>query len=176
MIKFKMKWNDYGKLINNYPNQRCDVSPLFSDPRVFSNLIKDLIKPFKDIQFDKIVALDALGFILGGAMALKAKKPLVLARKAGKLPSNSDSLIKIDFKDYTKSLKSFEMYKDSIKMGDRVIIVDEWIETGTQIKSVIELVEKQGGIVVGISAINADRNDKTEILFEKYNCKPLRAH
>ena len=134
------------------------------------------MKPFKNIQFDKIVALDALGFILGGAIALKVKKPLILARKMGKLPSNQDSLVKVDFSDYSKSTKSFEMYKDSIKSGDRVIIVDEWIETGTQVKSVIELIEKQGGIVVGICAINADRNDRTKILFEKYNCKPIHAN
>lgn len=169
-----MKWEYYSKLIKNYPNQRCDVSSLFSDPIVFSNLIKDLIKPFKNINFDKIVALDALGFILGGAIALKIKKPLILARKTGKLPSNPDSLIKTEFKDYSKTIKSFEMYNNSIKHGDKVLIVDEWIETGTQVKAVIELIEKQGGTVIGISAINADRNNNTSILFEKYNCKPLR--
>lgn len=168
-----MKWAYYGKLIKNYPHQRCDISGLFSDQLVFSNLIKDLIKPFKNVEFDKIVALDALGFILGGAIALKTKKPLALIRKAGKLPSNPNSLVKIDFKDYTGSLKSFEMYRDSIKKGDRILLVDEWIETGSQVKAAIKLIEQRGGIVIGISSINAEINDNTKILFEKYNCRPI---
>jgi adenine phosphoribosyltransferase len=73
-------------------------------------------------------------------------------------------------------MKSFEMYNNSIKKGDRVLIVDEWIETGGQVRAVIELIEKQGGLVVGISSINVDVNDNTKILFDKYNCKPIRAH
>lgn len=171
-----MKFKYYSKLINTKTKGRCDVTPLFENPVVFNNLIKDLIKPFKNVNFSKIVALDALGFVLGGAIALKLKKSLVLIRKEGKLPNLEEDLIKLEFEDYTKKEKSFEINKNSIKSGDKIILVDEWIETGAQMKAAIELIEKLGGKIIGISSIQADKNNSTDILFKKYNLKPIKIH
>jgi adenine phosphoribosyltransferase len=171
-----MKFKYYGKLINTKTKGRCDVTTLFQDPKVFNNLIKDLIKPFQKETFNKIVAIDALGFILGGAIALKTKKSLVLIRKSGKLPNVQEDLIKTSFKDYSNTEKSFEIIKNSIKNGDSVLIVDEWIETGSQIKAAISLIEGLGGKVIGISSIQADKNNSTDVLFKKYNLKPIKIH
>jgi adenine phosphoribosyltransferase len=66
------------------------------------------------------------------------------------------------------------MNSGSIKKTDRVLIVDDWIETGTQIKSAINLIERQGGRVIGIAALCAEKTPNTRILFEKYNCKAIR--
>jgi adenine phosphoribosyltransferase len=153
---------------------RYDVTPIFEKPDVFSNLINDLIKPFKKVKFNKIVGLDALGFIIGGTMAHKLKKGFVVIRKKGKLPGITGTLVSNPyFTDYSKKKKSFQMNKGSIKKGDRVLIVDEWIETGTQMKAAVKLIEKQGGKVVGISTLHAHKNSKTKILFKKYNCRAI---
>jgi len=87
----------------------------------------------------------------------------------------SSTVAGTSFVDYSKNRKTFEINKNSIKKGDRVLIVDEWIETGTQLKASIKLVEKLGGEVIGISALNVDKNDKTRLLFEKYNLKPIHS-
>jgi adenine phosphoribosyltransferase len=133
-----------------------------------------LINLFKDKKFDIIVGLDALGFIIGGAMAHKLHKSFVLVRKGGKLPGIRGTVLRASFIDYTKTKKTFEMNSGSIKKTDRVLIVDDWIETGTQIKSAINLIERQGGRVIGIAALCAEKTPNTRILFEKYNCKAIR--
>jgi len=173
-----MNFDYYKKFITDHPF-RSDVTNLFENPKVFNNLINDLIKPFKKEKIDKIVALDALGFVLGGAIAYKLSVPLVLARKGGKLPHNKKDLAKVLFWDYTKRLgenqkKSIEIKKSSIRKGDKVLIVDEWIETGTQLKAVIKIVEKLGGQIIGISTMCADKNKKTKILFNEFNCRALK--
>ena len=169
-----MNYKYYSKFINKKTKGRYDVTPIFKNPKVFSNLTTDLIKPFKKVKFNKIASLDALGFIIGGVISNKLKVGFVPIRKGGNLPGIKGTLIKIHFTDYTKKRKSLEMNKSSIKKGDRVLIVDEWIETGSQIKAAIKLIEQQSGKVVGITTLNAEKNPKTRILFEKYNCKSIK--
>ncbi len=163
----------YDRYISKKTTGRNDVTPVFSEPELFGDLISDLVRPFAKSSFDKVVCLDSLGFILGGAIALRLKKGLVVVRKGGKLPYDEKFLVREEFSDYTNQKKIFEMHKDSIKKGDGVLIVDEWIETGAQIKATIKLVERLGGVVVGIAAINAERRPETDVLFKKYNCKAL---
>ncbi|MBT3398228.1 hypothetical protein HOA55_05190 [archaeon] len=169
-----MNWKNYKNHIGSKNVKiRQDVTPIFENPKIFHNLIADMIKPFRKTSYNKIVALDALGFVLGSAIAYKTKKSLVLIRKRGKLPYPNKFLESINFTDYTKSKKGFDIKKGSLNKKDRVLIVDEWIQTGTQAKSAIKLIEKLGAKIIGISTINTDLNKKTEILFEKYNCKSL---
>jgi adenine phosphoribosyltransferase len=169
-----MKYEYYDKCINKNTKGRCDVTPVFEDPKVFSNLIDDLVKPFKDVKFNKIVGLDALGFIIGGALSNRLKIGFVPVRKGGKLPGINDSVLRDEFVDYTKKSKSFEINKFAIKKGDKVLIVDEWIETGTQVKSAIKLIEKLGGEVVGISTLAVDKSEKTNELFDDYNLRAIK--
>lgn len=169
-----MDYKYYDALINKKPKSRYDITPIFQHSKAFSNLIIDLIKPFENTDFNKIVGLEALEFILGGAIAYKLNKGFVPVRKGGKLPGIKETVIRASFTDYTENKKTFEMNKNAIKKGDKVLIVDDWIETGAQVKSAIRLIEKQGGKVVGITALCAERTSKTEILFEKYNCKAIK--
>lgn len=170
-----MNWNYYKKYIKSAKiKERCDVTPIFENPKVFQNLVNDLVKPFKNTSYNKIVALDALGFVLGAAIAYKTKKPLIIIRKKGKLPYPKKSLYSINFTDYTKSKKGFDIKKESINKKDKVLLIDEWIETGAQAKSAIKLIEKLEGKVIGISTIKTHKNEKTKILFEKYNCKEIQ--
>jgi adenine phosphoribosyltransferase len=62
------------------------------------------------------------------------------------------------------------MRVDAIKPGARVLLVDEWIETGAQVNAAIELIESQKGVVVGVATINIDENKETEKLKKKYKC------
>jgi adenine phosphoribosyltransferase len=79
----------------------------------------------------------------------------------------------VRFTDYTKSEKSLAMRKGAIRRDDRVLIVDEWIETGAQAKAAIKLIERMGGRVAGIATLNADSNGSTEVLLDMYNCRPV---
>ena len=134
---------DYRDLIDTATDgPRYDVTPLFADYDAFAQLVSDLLYPFRENQFDCVVGIDALGFILGTAVAIHSKKAFVPIRKGGKLPVVSDA---IGFVDYTDQVKSLELRKGAIEPGTRVLLVDEWIETGSQVKAAVELIEGQGG-------------------------------
>jgi len=151
----------------NTPGRRNDVTPLFADPVAFSELVTDLAAPFEPDSIDLVAGIDALGFILATAIAMQLGKGLIPIRKGGKLPVQSD---RVEFIDYTGQSKSLELRSGSLQPGSRILLVDEWIETGAQAKAAIELIEHQGGILVGIAAINIDINDNTITLLEKYRC------
>jgi Adenine/guanine phosphoribosyltransferases and related PRPP-binding proteins len=144
---------------------RYDVTPLFADPRCFSRLIADLSDPFRHAKIDLVACVDALGFILGAAIACDLKTGLLPVRKQGKLPVESDS---ITFQDYSGNQKGLEIRRGVVPAGSRVLLVDEWIETGAQVRAAITLIEGQGGIVVGISTINMDLNDATAEISNHY--------
>ena len=166
-----MKYSYYDKYINKNTTKRYDSTPIFSNPKVFSNLINDLTKPFKN--FNKVVGLDALGFIIGGAISNKLKIGFIPIRKGGKLPGIKGTVLRTSFVDYTKTKKTFEINKDSVKEGDKILIVDDWIETGAQMKAAIKLIEKLKGEVMGITVLKAHKNKETKILFDNYNCKAI---
>jgi adenine phosphoribosyltransferase len=75
--------------------------------------------------------------------------------------------------DYTGQLKSLESKQDVFKCGARILLVDEWVETGAQIKAAASLIEGQFGVIVGIAAINIDINDNTRTILQRYNCQTL---
>ena len=162
---------DYLKLIDtNTLGPRCDVTPLFANPDSFSALIADLIQPFVALDFDYVAGIDALGFILGTAVAIQLKKGFIPIRKGGKLPVPVQSR---QFTDYTGYQKTLELRTDILEPGDRVLLVDEWIETGAQMTAAIDLLESQGAEVIGIATINIDQNPATQALIEKYNCHTI---
>jgi adenine phosphoribosyltransferase len=150
--------------------QRNDVTPLFADPQAFSDLVTDLVAPFSPAEIDLVAGIDALGFILGAAIAIRLGKGFVPVRKGDKLPVRVD---KAFFVDYTGQSKSLELRSGCLQPGARVLLVDEWIETGAQVRAAAGLIEHQGGIVVGIAAINIDINDRTQPLLEKYRCHTM---
>lgn len=164
--------NYYRKYIDFNARPRADISEIFENPMVFSNLIRDLVVMFKDIKIDKVVGMDAMGFLLASPIALKMKKPLVLVRKEGKLPGLKKDIARISFVDYQHK-KTMEVLRKSINKGDRILIIDEWVETGGQVKGVIKLIEGLGGKIVGIGVLNADRKNRAVKLLDKYNLRSL---
>lgn len=170
-----MDYSYYDARINKNTRGRYDVTPLFADKTVFTNLVNDLVAPFSSQRIDKVAGIDALGFVLGAAIAQKLEVGFVALRKGGKLPGKKTIILTKSFTDYTKSKKSLEISTLTIKRGDCVLLVDEWIETGAQAKTAIALLERAGAKVVGIACLNAERRTTTELLFTKYNCKPIHS-
>jgi len=163
---------DYLHLIDtDTPGPRCDVTPIFADYEAFSALVRDILACCADIEFDCVAGIDALGFILGTAVALQARKGFLPIRKGGKLPVAADS---IGFTDYTGQRKSLELRAGAVHPGTRVLVIDEWIETGAQVSAAARLVERQGGIVAAIATIHMDENAATRQLRKNYACYTIR--
>jgi len=149
---------------------RCDVTPLFADPEAFARLLDDLTRQFAGTEFDLVAAVDALGFILRTAVALRTGKGLVVVRKGGKLPVPADVA---EFVDYTGRPKSLELRPDAVARGSRVLLVDEWVETGAQVRAAISLIEGRGGVVVGVASINIDEEAGAGLRQSGYRCFAL---
>ena len=97
-------------------------------------------------EFDVITGLESRGFIFGMPIAYNLHKPFVLVRKAGKLPCETVSrTYELEYGSAT-----IEMHKDSIKPGQKVVIVDDLIATGGSVEAAIKLVEELGGEVVKV--------------------------
>ncbi len=150
--------------------KRSDVTPIFADPAAFAALVGDLVAPFRDAGVQRVVGTDALGFIVGTAVALRLGVGFVPVRKGGKLPVKKETAA---FRDYSGEEKSLELRADPWPTGTRVLLVDEWIESGAQARAAAELVERAGGVIVGIAAIAFRRNERTAPLWERYRCHGL---
>ncbi len=162
---------NYLRLIDtNTQGQRYDVTPLFENCEAFSSLVRDLIRHFREVEFDCVAGVDALGFILGTAIATQANKGFVPVRKGGALPVKCDAA---EFVDYTGKSKTLELRDGAIVPGLKVLLVDDWIETGGQITAAIKLIEARDGVVVGIATIGINENQATLRLKQRYNCQAV---
>ena len=109
-------------------------------------LLKEISLTVKDVDFDVITGLESRGFIFGMPIAYNLHKPFVLVRKAGKLPCETVSRTY----DLEYGSATIEMHKDSIKPGQKVVIIDDLIATGGSVEAAIKLVEELGGVVVKV--------------------------
>jgi adenine phosphoribosyltransferase len=159
---------EYLRLIDSQTKgPRYDVTPLFADPRAVAALLDDFVALLQEVDFDVVAGIDALGFILGAALALWTNKGFVPVRKGGKLPVPVD---RVEFVDYSGESKTLELRRDAIVPGLRVLIVDEWIETGAQMAAAVSLIEGRGGVVTGIGTIHIDDNEETRARLGEYPC------
>lgn len=147
-----------------------DITPLFNSSEVFESLIEDLAKLFEGLKIDKVAAIEGRGFMLGAPVAYKLKTGLVPIRSAGKL---KNEVFTKSYTDYSGKEKVLEIHRDAIKSGERVLLIDDWVETGATNKAAIRLIEKCGGEVVGIGALMDDSKDELREEFKKYNYKYL---
>ena len=121
-----------------------DITTLLQDPDAFQAACDQFYQRYKDMQIDKIVGIDARGFIFGAVLAYKLNVGFVPVRKKGKLPAKTIS----EAYDLEYGQDVLEMHADAIEKGDRILIVDDLIATGGTIAATVKLVEKQGGEVV----------------------------
>ena len=150
--------------------KRSDVTPIFAEPAAFAALVEDLARPWAGERVQQVAGLDALGFIVGTALALKLGAGFVPVRKGGKLPVAHD---RETVTDYSGIAKTLELRTGAFAPGTRVLVVDEWIETGAQARAAIALIERAGGVVVGIAAICLRKNERTADLTARYRCHSL---
>lgn len=108
--------------------------------------INTMQEKVSDLDYDVVVGAESRGFIFGTPTAYNNKKPFVLIRKKGKLPRET---VEVTY-DLEYGHATLEMHKDSIKPGQRVLIVDDLIATGGTTEAMIKLVESLGGVVAGV--------------------------
>ena len=149
---------------------RTDLALLFRDVQAFDSSVKALAEPFRSAGVTAVAALDALGFVFGTAIAHELGVCLVLVRKGGKLPVDSESAT---FVDYSGNAKAFEIAREAIREGDTLLIVDEWSSTGAQLKASIALIEKMGGKVIGAACYSMNARVKADPLLAKYRLHSL---
>ncbi len=162
--------NNYLRLIDHQtlgiPGMRCrDITPIFADPFAFNALITDLCRDLKTNEIDMVVGLEALGFILATAVASRLGKGLVPIRKAGKLPVRTDRL---ELPVVRAQPRTLELRSGALEAGTRVLLVDDWIKSGTQIAGAILLIEGQNASIAGVMSLNVEVNQVTKPLLEQY--------
>ena len=135
------------RTIQNYPIDGVmfrDITTLFKDPEGLREAINIFAERYKDMQIDKIAAIESRGFLIGAPLAYLLNVGLVLIRKPGKLPAET---IKQDYKlEYGSD--QIEIHIDAIKEGERVLIVDDLIATGGTVEAAVKLVQKMKGEVL----------------------------
>ena len=126
-----------------------DITPILGDPKLFRAAIDILLARYKGVKIDKIAAIDARGFLFGGAMADRLGVGIVPIRKKGKLP----------YKTYEQSYDleygsaTLTIHQDAFKKGDKVVLVDDLLATGGTAAASAKLIEQAGGKVVGIDFV-----------------------
>lgn len=135
--------------IKDYPKEGIifrDITTLLMDRDAFKASIDQLSEKLKDKKVDKIVGIEARGFIFGAAVAYKIGAGFVPVRKPGKLPREK---ISAEYElEYGKD--KVEMHLDSIKKGENVVIIDDLLATGGTSKATAQMVEKLGGKIQGL--------------------------
>lgn len=137
------------RVVENFPKEGIsfkDITTLLEDGDAYSEAIEKCLEEVKEVAFDIIVGPEARGFLMGAPMAVVSKKGFVPIRKPGKLPYET---VKHEYQlEYGSD--TLEIHKDAIKPGQRVLIADDLLATGGTAKAACELIEKLGGIVVGL--------------------------
>jgi adenine phosphoribosyltransferase len=144
-----------------------DPSAAYVNSRAFNSMLDDLATPFLSKKVDVVAGIDAAGFVLGTALAVRLGIGLLTIRKAGKLPVPTDQ---VNFVNYTQRQQTMELRNPAIRSGTKVLIVDQWVETGGTMNAGIELIERQGGEIAGVVAICIEEAPAGLALREKYLC------
>ncbi|NXY06660.1 APT1 phosphoribosyltransferase, partial [Pteruthius melanotis] len=170
-----------------------DPSRLYCHPQGLKDCLADLLQPFQGDTIDLVAGIDAMGFILGeqghggvqglcplslgvlmmlsplpgAAAAATLQKGFLAIRKAGHLCVQT---VAQPYTDYSGREKVMEVRTDAIKPGLRILLVDQWVETGGTMRAAIELVERLGGVVAGVAAICIESSEGGRWIWERYKC------
>ena len=143
---------DYIRTIPDFPVpgvQFRDVTTLFAEPQAFRRAVDELSAPYTRDGIDAIVAMDARGFILGGAVAYNLSVPFVPIRKKGKLPGKT--IVEAYSLEYGDAV--VEIHDDAIRAGARVLLIDDLLATGGTAVAGVKLIERLGGHIVAASFV-----------------------
>lgn len=133
--------------ISNFPIKGVtfrDITTLMQDPEAFQQANDLFYERYKNLKIDKVIGIDARGFIFAAVLAYRLKVGFVPIRKKGKLPHKTIS------EKYTLEYGTaeIEIHQDAILKGERVVIIDDLIATGGTVSAAARLVEKLGGDII----------------------------
>lgn len=143
------KLEEYVRSIPDFPEKGIifrDVTSVLQDADGLHLAINEMDKCLEGIDYDVVVGPESRGFIFGVPIAYNNHKAFVPVRKKGKLPCET---ISCDY-DLEYGKATIEMHNDSIKPGQKVVIIDDLIATGGTTEAIIKLVEELGGVVVKV--------------------------
>lgn len=146
----ELRLEDYIRSIPDFPKAGIlfrDITTLLKDKKAFKEAVNTLANKYKNKKIDVVVAVEARGFILGGAIAHKLNAGFVPVRKKGKLPYKTNSATY----ELEYGTDTLEMHQDAIKTNDNVLIVDDLLATGGTVKAVTDLIRQLQGKIVGIA-------------------------
>jgi len=124
-----------------------DITTLLENKEAFKFIIEELAKPYENLKVDKIVGIDARGFLLAAPLAYKLGCGLSIVRKKGKLPYKT---FREEY-ELEYGTDTIEMHKDTIKEGEKVVIIDDVLATGGTMKATVNLIHQFKSEIVGIS-------------------------
>lgn len=156
------------RVIEDYPEEGIsfkDITTLLKDREAFREAIDELARPLEKYDFDYIVGIESRGFIFGAALADRLNKGFIPIRKPGKLPGNTK---KVSY-DLEYGSSELEMHEDSIKEGDKVIIIDDLVATGGSAKAAAELIEGLGGEVSAFEFLIELTSLEGKVVLEDYD-------
>ena len=143
------KIEEYVRSIPDFPEPGIifrDITSVLQDADGLQLAIDSMIKLLDGVDFDVVAGTESRGFIFGVPIAYEMHKPFVPVRKKGKLPCETIS----QSYDLEYGQATIEMHKDSIKPGQKVVIVDDLIATGGTVEACIKMIERLGGEVVKV--------------------------
>jgi adenine phosphoribosyltransferase len=144
-----------------------DPTSIYINAAAFHDLLDDLEADLQGVDADVVGGLDAMGFVLGSALAARLGIGFLPIRKAGKLCVDTD---RVEFTNYSGRSQGMEMRLPAFSAGTRVLLVDQWVETGGTMEGAIDLVQRQQGIVAGIAAIAIEHTPRANLLRDTYPC------
>ncbi len=123
-----------------------DITPLLGNAEGFHRAVVDLVHRFDDVAVDRVIGMEARGFILAAPVAFRIGAGFVPVRKPGKLPW---AVVREEYQlEYGKD--KLEMHRDAIHPGERVLVIDDVLATGGTASATCRLVEELGGVVAGL--------------------------
>ncbi|MHA1724914.1 MAG: adenine phosphoribosyltransferase [Promethearchaeota archaeon] len=146
---------DLEKYIRNVPDfpkagiQFKDITTLCKVHAPFKEACDKIVEYYQNKGVNKVAAIEARGYVFGGVIAYKLGAGFVLIRKPGKLPYKTLS----ETYELEYGMDTIEMHIDAIEKGDKVLVFDDLLATGGTARAACKLIEKAGGIVVGVAFV-----------------------
>ena len=142
-----------------------DPTSIYINGKAYHDLLDDLVADLNKDDIDVVAGLDAMGFVLAAGIAARIGKGFLPIRKSGKLCVDTDSA---SMTNYSGQTQSMEMRLPAFAPGTRVLLVDQWVETGGTMHGAVQLVEQQKGTVAGMVAIVMEENENTKSYRDRY--------
>jgi adenine phosphoribosyltransferase len=143
---------DFVRDIDDYPTAGVsfrDITPLLGDGQGFGRAITELAQLFDSVPTDRVLGVEARGFIIAAPVAYRIGAGFVPVRKAGKLPW---AVVREEYSlEYGND--KLEIHRDAIHPGERVLVIDDVLATGGTAAATVRLVEALGGVVAGVGVL-----------------------